>query len=307
MTAIKKQPDILHFETADPSSIDIPRKEVYRYLGYRGLNPSDAISGRIEPLIAEIMKKSRLQAVWLAMPCRLCMDPDTDPGTINSPGLELDNHTKGNTDTGSEKSEESSSRMNPVPQLRIGDLLIESSSLSRNMKGCDTAVMMAATIGPGIDFLIRRSEAVSMLDAAICQAAGAAYVEAWCDEVNARINQFMEEQGRTGRPRFSPGYGDLALSLQKDFSRILDMPKNCGISLTDTLLMTPSKSVTAFIGYAPAAQAVSHKDGTASEENVSAASDTDTPSSEKCSNPAADSANVCDTCSSADTCDYRKQ
>ena len=40
----------------------------------------------------------------------------------------------------------------------------------------------------------------------------------------------------------------MPLALQKDFSRILELPKTCGITLTDTLLMVPSKSVTAFIG-----------------------------------------------------------
>ncbi|MBP3731219.1 MAG: hypothetical protein J6I40_07110, partial [Mailhella sp.] len=48
--------------------------------------------------------------------------------------------------------------------------------------------------------------------------------------------------------RFSPGYGDFALEHQRDFARFLDMPRNAGISLSDTLLMTPSKSVTAVIG-----------------------------------------------------------
>lgn len=159
--------------------------------------------------------------------------------------------------------------------LRIGDVVISSRSLSLNLKDCDTAAMMAATIGPAIDFLIRRSEAVSMLDAAVYQAAGAAFAEAWCDEVNARIVRFMRKHGYSSRPRFSPGYGDLPLSLQKDFSRILDMPKNCGISLTDTLLMTPSKSVTAFIGFYPGPE-------------------------DRCTTAG------CDVCEAADTCDYRQ-
>lgn len=202
---------ILHRESGDASRVVIPRREIYRYLGYRKITPSEDIAARTESCVKEMTAKSHLSAVWIVLP--------------------LERPESG--------------------VLRIGDIVIRSRSLSLNLKGCDAAAMMAATIGPGIDFLIRRSEAVSMLDAAVYQAAGAAFVEAWCDEVNTRIVQFMQERGHFSRPRFSPGYGDLPLSLQKDFSRILNMSKNCGISLTDTLLMTPSKSVTAFIGFYP--------------------------------------------------------
>ena len=50
------------------------------------------------------------------------------------------------------------------------------------------------------------------------------------------------------RPRFSPGYGDLPLELQKDVFRVLDCPRKIGLSLNESLLMSPSKSVTAIIG-----------------------------------------------------------
>ena len=72
--------------------------------------------------------------------------------------------------------------------------------------------------------------------------------EVWCDRINERIRREAGQDGLYTRPRFSPGYGDLPLSLQREISRILNMPKEIGVSLTDTMLMTPSKSVTALIG-----------------------------------------------------------
>ncbi len=134
-------------------------------------------------------------------------------------------------------------------RIVVGDLRFTSNDLGRNLDGCTTVVLMAATIGLGVDYLIRRAEARSMAEAAVFQAAGAAMVEAWCDTVNQRIVEALRKEGLFARPRFSPGYGDAPLSLQKDFSRLLAMPATCGISLTDTLLMVPSKSVTAFIGF----------------------------------------------------------
>ena len=50
------------------------------------------------------------------------------------------------------------------------------------------------------------------------------------------------------KPRFSPGYGDLSLEMQRDIFRVLDCPRKIGLTLNESLLMSPSKSVTAIIG-----------------------------------------------------------
>ena len=50
------------------------------------------------------------------------------------------------------------------------------------------------------------------------------------------------------RPRFSPGFGDLALSIQPDILAITNARKNLSITLDEGFLMSPSKSVTAFVG-----------------------------------------------------------
>ncbi|MBR5134836.1 MAG: Vitamin B12 dependent methionine synthase activation subunit, partial [Clostridia bacterium] len=54
--------------------------------------------------------------------------------------------------------------------------------------------------------------------------------------------------GERGMPRFSPGYGDLPLSVQRSVATLLGMEKTLGVCLSDSLLMSPSKSVTAFVG-----------------------------------------------------------
>lgn len=50
------------------------------------------------------------------------------------------------------------------------------------------------------------------------------------------------------KPRFSAGYGDLPLEVQKDIFRVLDCPRKIGLTLNDSLLMSPTKSVTAIVG-----------------------------------------------------------
>jgi hypothetical protein len=126
-----------------------------------------------------------------------------------------------------------------------------SKALAKNLQGCEEVILFAATIGPGCDRLIQRYEAVSVTKAAIAQAAGSAMIEAYVSGINEDLRKDAELRGLYARPRFSPGYGDLPLEMQKDFSRILDMPKTIGVRLCESLLMVPSKSVTALIGLSP--------------------------------------------------------
>ncbi len=123
-----------------------------------------------------------------------------------------------------------------------------SRNLARNLEGCNAGVMFAATIGVGIDRLITRYNHSSPSRALILQALGAERVEALCDLFNAQIAEEAGEQGMSLRPRFSPGYGDLPLTVQKEFMTLLDCAHLIGINLNESMLMSPSKSVTAVIG-----------------------------------------------------------
>ena len=84
--------------------------------------------------------------------------------------------------------------------------------------------------------------------AVVVQAAGTALIETWCDEVCEMIRREAAPDGFTLRPRFSPGYGDFPLSWQTELFRILQVSRHTGIMLTGSLMMMPSKSVTALIG-----------------------------------------------------------
>lgn len=87
-----------------------------------------------------------------------------------------------------------------------------------------------------------------MSRAVILQAASAAMIEEYCDQVCEGLKKEYEEKGLYLRPRFSPGYGDFSLSCQSAVLDALDAGKHLGIKLTDSFLMMPSKSVTAVIG-----------------------------------------------------------
>ena len=121
---------------------------------------------------------------------------------------------------------------------------IESKSLAKNLEGCSSAVIFAATLGIGLDRLITKYSRISPSRALLLQAIGAERVEALCNAFCSDI----AAAGKSIRNRFSVGYGDAPLDAQKDIFRVLDPTRYIGITLGDSMLMSPTKSVTAFIG-----------------------------------------------------------
>ena len=144
--------------------------------------------------------------------------------------------------------------------LDLGFAQTESSSLSRNLEGCDRIVVFGATIGLAPDRLIARYGHISPAKALMFQAAGTERIEALCDIFCDKLCREAAARGLSLRPRFSPGYGDLPLELQKDIFRVLDCSRMIGLSLNESLLMSPSKSVTAIVGLGPSAPGIHRRD-----------------------------------------------
>lgn len=129
--------------------------------------------------------------------------------------------------------------------IDFGVMKAHSQKLSENLSGCKEAYVFAATIGARFDRLIEKYKKISPTKSLIYQALGAERIETLCDAFCDDIKR-KEERGLT--MRFSPGYGDLDLSFQKEIFRVLNPAKNIGLTLNDSLLMTPGKSVTAIFG-----------------------------------------------------------
>lgn len=136
----------------------------------------------------------------------------------------------------------------PKEGVRVGNLSVPGSSLRGHLHGCGEAVLFAATLGTQADMLLMRYGRIDVSRAAVLQAAAAALVESFCDEKEEKISKTAARRGLFLRPRYSPGYGDFPLSLQKEILAVLDAQKRIGLSLTDSFLLVPTKSVTAVIG-----------------------------------------------------------
>lgn len=137
--------------------------------------------------------------------------------------------------------------------LHLGFADVQSLSLRRHLGDCCEVLVFAATIGSEVDRLLMRLSATSPARAVAADAAATAAIEAWCDRLCSEWETAFHAKGRMLHPRFSAGYGDCPLSLQIPLIRALDTPRRIGVSLTDSLLMTPTKSVTALIGITPPA------------------------------------------------------
>ena len=132
--------------------------------------------------------------------------------------------------------------------LEIGNISIESASLAAHLSGCKAVVLIAVTVGVALDREISRLGASSPLKQLLADAIGTERVEAACDALCQRISAELSGEGRRLTSRFSAGYGDLPLSLQRQIFAVLDCPRQIGLTLNESLLMSPTKSVTAIVG-----------------------------------------------------------
>lgn len=114
-----------------------------------------------------------------------------------------------------------------------------SKSLLTFLGGDCNVHIFAATVGIGADRLISRYSPILPSRAVTIDAAATAAIECWCDYLCSEVFSI------NASARFSPGYGDLPLSMQKDILSLLDTHLNIGVSMMDSMLLTPTKSVTA--------------------------------------------------------------
>ncbi|MCR5824869.1 MAG: hypothetical protein K6G60_10615 [Lachnospiraceae bacterium] len=121
---------------------------------------------------------------------------------------------------------------------------VDSVDLKRHLAGCKKVILMAATVGAEADRERMKAAVKSPVEQLIYDAIGTEAIENVCDAFCEDMKKVYGEL----TSRFSPGYGDLPLEFQKTMIALLDTNRKIGLSLTDSLLMSPTKSVTAIVG-----------------------------------------------------------
>ena len=121
-------------------------------------------------------------------------------------------------------------------QILIGNDIL------KHIEGCDGVILFLATLGAGVDRLIKRAQIGSMAQAVYIDAAASALLEEYCDSLCREISET-----KIITDRFSPGYGDLPVEIQPKLLEALGA-KKIGVSVAKSFMMVPTKSVSAIIG-----------------------------------------------------------
>ena len=125
-------------------------------------------------------------------------------------------------------------------------LLLPGRDLKRHLAGCGRAVLFCATLGVQTDALIRRAQNGDMLRGLALDCAADAAVEQVCDQIEGEFQGMFP--GCHFPFRFSPGYGDLPITLQNQLLDLLDAPRRVGLTASASHILLPRKSVTAILG-----------------------------------------------------------
>lgn len=136
-----------------------------------------------------------------------------------------------------------------------GGYTIDSVSIAKLLQNSESAVFMGVTAGGAIVELAK--DAVENGDgssALIYDAVGSETAEAAIEWLNRFIATELRRKGKVlTSMRFSAGYGDFMLENQRFFYELLDL-KRFGVSLTESCIFVPEKTVTAIAGVESSAE-----------------------------------------------------
>lgn len=202
------------------NGLAIPKKEVLRYLGHK----NQEINGNIDRLIDETIKEAK----ELVNPKKVVARYKI---TINDTGVSLDNT----------------------------NLILTGEDIKNHLKYSKDIYIMAVTLGSAIEKKIAYYEKIDLTKAVILDSCATTAVEEFCDFIEEDIKKIAESEHKGITFRYSPGYGDLPIDIQKDFLDTLNATKTIGLTVSSHNLLMPRKSVTAIIGLIPKDRAINKR------------------------------------------------
>ena len=122
------------------------------------------------------------------------------------------------------------------------NLVIDYPDLIDLFDSCNQVVVIACTLGLPLDQKLRYYSKIDLTKMTIMDALASSYIEAKCDEFEAKQN-FGK---RTFR--FCPGYGNVPLELNQALVRALSCDKHIGLTVQSNNLLLPQKSMIGLIG-----------------------------------------------------------
>ncbi len=192
----------------------VRRREIYRYMGMKEEDAGESLRALVEEQLIRLLNQIRVRSFYQIFPLSLQEGERTE--------------------------------------IELGPLHIVSRDLGRNLRGCTSAALFGATLGMEADRLLYRLGLTAVGEAVVTDACAAEVLEVVCDEVCGELAALAKQNGERIRPRYSPGFGDFTLAYQAELLKTLELPKRLGVSLTAGGMLTPTKTVTAVVGFLPA-------------------------------------------------------
>lgn len=120
--------------------------------------------------------------------------------------------------------------------------------IKKMLSGSEAYALLIVSVGMGPESRARElMEKGEFLEGYITDLVASAMVDSVADQVQEHIRRMAGEKGLLISNRYSPGYCNWDVSEQQKLFRLF--PKNCcGITLSDSSLMMPIKSISALLG-----------------------------------------------------------
>lgn len=130
-------------------------------------------------------------------------------------------------------------------------LIFEGNSIRDHLKDATYVAVLAVTIGDLTEAASAKSFAQGdYTKGLLLDAAGTTAVEKAANEACLIIDNEAKARGCQLTTRFSPGYGDFAITVQSTILALVGANK-INISATSSAMLVPRKSITAVIGLTP--------------------------------------------------------
>ena len=128
------------------------------------------------------------------------------------------------------------------------DSLFKGKNIAKLLRNCPFVTLMACTIGPALEERVESLKVENPSDAYYLEVVGGWMADYMAEQVDKRLEPEILKNGYARTMRYSPGYGDWDLTCQGEMVRVVQAHR-IGISLMESFIMLPRKSVTAAIGW----------------------------------------------------------
>lgn len=132
--------------------------------------------------------------------------------------------------------------------LDKSDTLMKGKSLVRILKDCEYCSLFVTTIGHDLENHVSEMAKDDPSGAFFLENIGSWMAEYMAETVNNRIAQEIIKTGFIPKKRYSAGYGDWPVTSQQEILELVEA-KRIGVSISESSLMIPQKSVSALIGW----------------------------------------------------------